>query len=201
MPVYPFRCPDCEDLVEVTASIKTGPTAPVCGGCDTQMVRVLCVPFVPRTSTQYFSEAMKDGGLHPRDREDFRRMAEAAGVSTSGKVYQSGLARYPGDPFAWVGDLDEAKAKIRTQGKGCDDLGIKPAEAVAPPRVRPLGEDLVQAELNAMVAAGKIDRREKKKHREAVIDRITPDFQKKGGVITKARPADRKARRAARGAK
>ena len=33
-----------------------------------------------------------------------KEQAEAAGVSTSGKWYCSGLASFPGDPTAWVGD-------------------------------------------------------------------------------------------------
>ena len=33
-----------------------------------------------------------------------KQQAEAAGVSTAGKWYCSGLASFPGDPTAWVGD-------------------------------------------------------------------------------------------------
>lgn len=33
-----------------------------------------------------------------------QQQADAAGVSTNGKWYCSGLARFPGDPKAWVGD-------------------------------------------------------------------------------------------------
>ena len=67
-----------------------------------------------------------------------KEQAEAAGVSTAGKWYCSGLASFPGDPTAWVGDRGDvlriAREKnmtvhgyIEHQGyetDGGDDLSI-----------------------------------------------------------------------------
>jgi hypothetical protein len=39
--------------------------------------------------------------------EQYRAMAKAAGVNPHGKVYQAGLASYPGDPSAWVSDTSD----------------------------------------------------------------------------------------------
>jgi hypothetical protein len=40
----------------------------------------------------------------------YRQMARDAGVSTTGKVFKGGLARFPGDPQAWISDMHDAKA-------------------------------------------------------------------------------------------
>jgi hypothetical protein len=45
-----------------------------------------------------------DSGLVGAEQTWLRARAEAAGVSTAGKWYCRGLASYPGDPNAWVGD-------------------------------------------------------------------------------------------------
>lgn len=39
--------------------------------------------------------------------EQYRAMAKAAGVNPHGKVYQAGLASFPGDPSAWVSDTSD----------------------------------------------------------------------------------------------
>lgn len=45
-----------------------------------------------------------DSGIHGAEQTWLRARAEAAGVSTNGKWYCRGLASFPGDPTAWVGD-------------------------------------------------------------------------------------------------
>lgn len=45
-----------------------------------------------------------DSGLVGAEQTWLRAQAESAGVSTNGKWYCRGLASFPGDPTAWVGD-------------------------------------------------------------------------------------------------
>lgn len=45
-----------------------------------------------------------------------RREAGAAGVSTTGKWYASGLASFPGDPTAWVSDRHDVVAVAKAKG-------------------------------------------------------------------------------------
>ncbi len=47
---------------------------------------------------------------NPQIGDKLAQDAKAAGVSTKGKVYLSGLAAYPGDPRAWVGGRGDVQA-------------------------------------------------------------------------------------------
>lgn len=55
-----------------------------------------------------------------RSGEFYRKKANAAGVSTVGKRYLSGLAAYPGDPRAWVSTRDEIKKLMKERNWTCD---------------------------------------------------------------------------------
>jgi hypothetical protein len=83
----------------------------------------------------------------PEVGEYYRSVAEAAGVSTEGKVYKSGLANYPGDPKAWVSGRGDVLRVVRERNWSCEG-------AVRHDRVRgiydgepdvPLADDLVDA--------------------------------------------------------
>jgi len=45
--------------------------------------------------------------------------AKEAGVNTKGKTYLGGLARFPGDPEAWVSDRSDVKAVCAKRGWNC----------------------------------------------------------------------------------
>lgn len=46
--------------------------------------------------------------------------AKKAGVNINGKRYLSGLARFPGDPQAWVTSKSDIKRLCESRGWGCD---------------------------------------------------------------------------------
>lgn len=52
--------------------------------------------------------------------EQFKAQAVAAGVSPKGKVYQSGLAQFPGDPQAWVSDRADVARRCAELNYGCE---------------------------------------------------------------------------------
>lgn len=60
------------------------------------------------------------------------RIAEAAGVSTVGQCYLSTLARYPGDPEAWVSDLHDVRSRCLERGWGCEGAISMPARSGDP---------------------------------------------------------------------
>lgn len=62
------------------------------------------------------SQFSKTPGLGNRLRE----IAESQGQSTSGKVYLGSLAKYPGDPEAWVDGRGDVKRVCEKRGWGCD---------------------------------------------------------------------------------
>lgn len=46
MPIYEYRCTECDQTASVAASIKDEPSVPVCGACTVTMVRVYGVAAV-----------------------------------------------------------------------------------------------------------------------------------------------------------
>lgn len=50
----------------------------------------------------------------------YEREAAKHGLNVKGKVYKSGLARFPGDPEAWIGSKDDIKNICESRGWGCE---------------------------------------------------------------------------------
>ena len=59
-------------------------------------------------------------GLNEWTAKRYLAKAKKAGVSITGKRYLSSLARYPGDPEAWVSDRSDIKGLCKRRGWGCD---------------------------------------------------------------------------------
>jgi hypothetical protein len=73
------------------------------------------------------------------------RIAETSGISTVGKCYISTLARYPGDPQAWVSDLHDVRARCEERGWGCEGaIKVAPREDRAPVGRYQVAEELVE---------------------------------------------------------
>lgn len=81
----------------------------------------------------------------------YRKQAEAAGVSTTGKTYLSALAEYPGDPHAWVSGRGDVARRCKEKGWGCEGaVSLKGREYEHRPVA--LAEDIVQAEVEKRLA-------------------------------------------------
>lgn len=52
--------------------------------------------------------------------DHYRRVAEQHGQNVKGKVYLSGLAKFPGDPEAWVSGRGDVQKLCETRGWDCD---------------------------------------------------------------------------------
>lgn len=176
MPLHPFAC-QCGNRYEVlTTRIKADPD-PTCPACGQAGVRGIGLPTVQSDTT--FFRGAKYGGEQFDDytRNAYTKPAEAAGVSTNGKVYQHGLARFPGDPMAWIDNKGDARRIIESRGWGSEDLGITARNDYEPKR-KAIDERLVTEELHNRVAAGMIDPGDAEKKRDEVRDHITPDWKK-----------------------
>lgn len=71
-----------------------------------------CRAFPGVKTDSVFNEGRCNGSQfekHPLLGDYYKAKAEAAGVSTTGKYYCSGLARFPGDPKAWISDRSDVK--------------------------------------------------------------------------------------------
>jgi hypothetical protein len=99
--------------------------------------------------------------------------AKAAGVSIQGKIFQSGLARFSGDPEAWVSGKSDVKALCEKRGWGCKGaVKVEMADVEGPPAID-IAADIVDRVVGQEVAknpeAGRgrnrLDLREKVKNR------------------------------------
>lgn len=197
MPIHPFAC-SCGkkwDALTLRVSQPIDPTCPACGKAGER--DGFGVPLV-KSDTAFFRGAEYGGGQFAGDplvRDDYLKPAAEAGVSTNGKVYMHGLARYPGDPEAWVADTVEAKRVLERRGWGCESLGVKARQPDQEPTPVPVGEDMVDDELRKRVAAGRIDPGDAEKKRADVREEITPPWKRKH---LKDRPVKRNPKKKAR---
>ncbi|HET6575196.1 MAG TPA: hypothetical protein VFG68_16435 [Fimbriiglobus sp.] len=82
----------------------------------------------------------------PKLGDTYRRVAEARGQSTTGKVYLQQLAAFPGDPRAWVDSRGEVRRVCEERGHGCEGaVTVKHREV--PPNTVALADDLVREEV------------------------------------------------------
>lgn len=78
----------------------------------------------------------KDFARDPKMGMYYKQLAERAGVSVNGKVYQRSLASYPGDPKAWVDGRGDVERVCLERGYNCEGMvTVKQGPRPAPPKV------------------------------------------------------------------
>ncbi len=123
------------------------------------------------------------GSMMPWMQQGFKKKLDDAGVSAAGKVYMSSLVRKevgPGDPFAYVSDLAEAKAKCLSLGR--DGWGIATVKAPEKPPTPdiPLAEDIVMEQVAREVAKNPDLRKNLGEVRHNVIEKHAPKWGQGG---------------------
>jgi hypothetical protein len=87
----------------------------------------------------------------PESGKLYRSVAEQSGVSVAGKKYISQLARFPGDPQAWVSGRGDVERVCRKNGWGCSGMvNVKPGPTPYRPN-EPVGEDIVMEEVDSVI--------------------------------------------------
>lgn len=189
MPILDFECVKCRFKFErITTSIKQE-ADPTCEKCGKPAERRFGVPNLG-TQAVFLRGAKEGAGCFETSDDKVRKAyldpAKKAGVAINGRTYQGGLARFPGDPEAWVGSMDEAKAVLRRRGWGSEQLGVKAVEREPEPSI-PIADDIVDRELGRMVATGEIAPHEVEKKRYDVAERLSPPNKKGQYVAPKHR--------------
>jgi hypothetical protein len=82
----------------------------------------------------------------------YRKVAESHGQNTTGKKYMHGLARFPGDPEAWVSGRGDVERVCRERGWGCEGAVNVPLQQPEPAKPVAVAEDIVQAEVSKRIA-------------------------------------------------
>lgn len=116
----------------------------------------------------------------------YREVATAAGASTTGKKYLSGLARFPGDPEAWVDGRGDVERVLNQRGWGCEGtINLKPRESLQPPVSGPeVADDLLDeytAEITSMQPNPHLV--DTADLREQVKDRLKPSHKRKKAAV------------------
>lgn len=83
--------------------------------------------------------------------DHYQAVARALGQSTTGKVYLSGLARFPGDPEAWVGGRGDVTRLLESRGWGATGVVNVPVRVEDPPPEVAVAEDVVQQEVEQIL--------------------------------------------------
>lgn len=119
-------------------------------GTSHNLAEMFALAVAPQSkSDREFLMAQRQGrddqfGDTPWRAAEYRRLAEAAGASISGQVYMPGLARFPGDPEAWVDGLGDVRRVVEARGMGCEGLlNITAPEPANPPEPAPIADDVV----------------------------------------------------------
>lgn len=81
----------------------------------------------------------------------YEKEAAAAGVDVKGKVYMSGLARFPGDPLAWVAGRGDVARICTERGWACDGA-VKVAGVRGEPMNVDVADDIIEEEVSSVLA-------------------------------------------------
>ncbi len=100
------------------------------------------VPFI-MTDSEYLKGMSCNGSQFektPHIGDFYKAEAEKAGVSTTGKVYLSGLADRPGDPKAWISGRGDVQRVCEERGMSCQgsvQVAARQEEPKPGPRLAP----------------------------------------------------------------
>lgn len=150
MPNYQYACPR-HGAFEQFHSMSVAGNPQKCPTCSHFSPRSY-QPCAVVSDTSLFTEDRLDqlpgGQGETLIGKHYRKMASAAGVTTRGKQYIGGLARYPGDPEAWVGSRGDMIRVAKKNNFAVDGI-VKVKNEPEPPRPRGISETIVKRYVDA----------------------------------------------------
>jgi hypothetical protein len=81
---------------------------------------------LPKTDSTFLSgfgangAQFQGGPMAEEQGNHYKRVAEAGGQNVTGKVYLASLAKYPGDPRAWISDRGDVRRVVEERGWTCE---------------------------------------------------------------------------------
>ena len=113
---------------------------------------------------------------NPELGDHYKAIAAAAGVNVQGAVYKSGLARFPGDPEAWVRDRGDVKRLCEQRGWGCEgDVTVKRQDFEPEPDID-VADDIVRDRMvQAIEANPDLAHTDQQELFEATKEKCLPD--------------------------
>lgn len=126
-------------------------------GCSPKLAEMFALAAPPGANTdREFLLGTENGRQfadNPEAGDRLRRVAEAHGQDVTGKKYVAGLARFPGDPEAWVSGKGDVERVLDARGWGAEGCVSRPVSNVAEPLNVAVDPDLVNEEVEAIIAA------------------------------------------------
>lgn len=129
-------------------------------GCSPKLAEALAFQQGPamRTDATFMQGECngKQFAKDPATGNRLKKIAKKAGVSVVGKKYMSSLARFPGDPEAWVSSRGEVEKVVRKRGWGCTGSVNVQARQDEPLKqkgvTRGVADHIIEAEVESIVA-------------------------------------------------
>lgn len=136
MPLYQYECDDHGPFEAFAPMSDAGKTRRC--PCGKAGLRVFVAPHVESDCTVYTEDRTDLNQFRSEAMRDFYgEKARKAGVNTAGKKYDYSLARYPGDPKAWVGSDGDVRQVLEHRGwgaKGKVNVKMRNEERVEAPK-------------------------------------------------------------------
>jgi hypothetical protein len=143
-----------------------------------QMI-VSCRPPKSNTDVEFLagSENGRQFQGRPEQGDFYRRVAEKRGQNVKGKKYLSQLARYPGDPEAWVSSRGDVQKVLEERGWGSDgSVNVKNRPRGEAPKPVDVAEDILERETTRAALPG-MKPKERADLRERVRKRLKPSYK------------------------
>jgi hypothetical protein len=150
-------------------------------GLSPKLAEMLVLQQAPslQTDTRWLSGEVSGGQFASNAKigNTYMHVARQAGVITSGKVYKHQLARFPGDPEAWVGSRGDVKRLCERRGWYCEgSVNHKPVDVeFEDPFDKPyrVADDIVDDAVADIVSREPEAKEEIESLREKVAERLS----------------------------
>lgn len=112
--------------------------------------------------------------------DHYKQVAESHGQDVKGKVYKAGLARFPGDPLAWISGRGDVQRICETRGLDCE--GAVTINARRPRGVAgvDIADDILEEKVQDLLEKSVEPLQESRQElKEKIKDKIKPHWKKR----------------------
>lgn len=145
-----------------------------------EMVENCCPPM--SNTDREFMEGHCNGNQFektPEIGDDYRQRCHEAGGTTHGKKYLSQLARFPGDPEAWVSSRSDAQRVLEARGWGSTGSVTVKAREPEPVETKPIdvADKILDRETAKDIEGQTVTKKEYVEKREKTRQRLKPSWK------------------------
>lgn len=138
------------------------------------------IPPSANTDREFLMGLGEQFASQPHHGDRLRKACEERGGRTKGRKYIASLARFPGDPDAWVSGRGDVQKVCEERGWGCEGAVSAPLVPKDPNAVPAVGvaSDILTEMVNREVEGKDLSQREVLDTAEKVKDRLMPSWKK-----------------------